>query len=66
MPSPIPRQAAEPRFTLFASPDSLGLPLWQVFDRNVLCDPTLYRDRARAEASRAAFQDRATADAGAA
>lgn len=43
------------RYTIFASPDSLGLPVWEVFDRNVLVSSVL-PTRDREQAQRAADQ----------
>jgi hypothetical protein len=46
----------EKRFTVFASQAAPGsrVPVFQVFDRNVLCDPRMFSDRddAQAEADR--------------
>lgn len=38
------------RFTVFARPDSAGRPVWEVFDKNVRCDPRSFSSQAEAQA----------------
>lgn len=38
------------RFTTFASPDSNGRPVWEVFERGVRCSPRQFRTAAEAQA----------------